>query len=327
MQFVDNWKRWSIAKTRAYIVQILQDQNTFRLSRITLLRGPPAKLIRMKVLVFSDSTLVVAVSHPDPSINCATKFEDVWNEHGFGEVRFIWHVPHGASTNQIKKHFQEYLNGQKARILRWDDHLSMFNARIFWRLDHIHVNVQRHWRQRKACRNLFAQCQTIGSICDQIQARTLVFLGARVRTYVVELKFKRIFRKMKNVVLRMVDILKYHTSHPIFPSTEPSSLGQLRKGGTKYHFPRYIRQQEDSHECHIGKQFVAYCQSKLPVVWDWTSGTYTKNSGSRRANRSPPQSSWFWLRKKQWKMTQQASFARSVMDGDWSRSTVTITTK
>ena len=69
----------------------------FRWSRITLLRSPAAKLIRMKVHVLSDSTLCVGVSNPDPSNNWTTKLEDVGNEHGFveqmnvaaREVRFI----------------------------------------------------------------------------------------------------------------------------------------------------------------------------------------------------------------------------------------------
>ena len=38
------------------------------------------------------------------------------------------------------------------------------------------------------------------------------------------------------VALQMVDTFKCRTSHPIFPATEPLSLGQLRKGGINYHF-------------------------------------------------------------------------------------------
>ena len=34
----------------------------------------------------------------------------------------------------------------------------------------------------------------------------------------------------------MVDLFKRHTSRPIFPATEPLSLGQLRNGGSGYHF-------------------------------------------------------------------------------------------
>ena len=54
------------------------------------------------------------------SDNRATKLEDEWNEHGFvenlnlpaREEQLIWHVLEGASTLDIKKHFQRYLNEQ-----------------------------------------------------------------------------------------------------------------------------------------------------------------------------------------------------------------------
>ena len=39
----------------------------------------------MIVHVFSDSTLCVGVSNPDPSHKWATKLEDAWNEHGVVE--------------------------------------------------------------------------------------------------------------------------------------------------------------------------------------------------------------------------------------------------
>ena len=42
--------------------------------------------------------------------------------------------------------------------------------------------------------------------------------------------------KLDTVACRMVDIFKCHTSHPIFPATEPLSLGRLRIGGRNYHF-------------------------------------------------------------------------------------------
>ena len=67
-----------IDRKDAYDMKILQDWNTFRWSRIMLLNDPAAKLIRMKAHVFSDSTLCVGVSNPDPSKNWATKLEDVW---------------------------------------------------------------------------------------------------------------------------------------------------------------------------------------------------------------------------------------------------------
>ena len=65
-----------IERKDAYIMQVShvsQDRKTCRWSRST---------IKMKVHVFSDSTLCVGVSNPHPSKKWATKLEDVWNEHG-----------------------------------------------------------------------------------------------------------------------------------------------------------------------------------------------------------------------------------------------------
>ena len=101
-------------------MQLLQDRNTFRWLSITLSSDPAAKLIRIKIHVFSDSTLCVGVSNPDPSNNWATKLDDVWNEQGLveniklaaREVQFCWHVLPGTSTIEIEKHIPKYFNGQ-----------------------------------------------------------------------------------------------------------------------------------------------------------------------------------------------------------------------
>ena len=60
------------------------------------------------------------------------------------------------------------------------------------------------------------------------------------------------------------------------------ALEERRK---QFQLPRYICQQEVAHQDHIGKQFTVYAPSNLPVVSDSKSGTHTKNSGRRRANR------------------------------------------
>ena len=113
-----------IERKDSYMMQVSQDWKTFRWSRTTLLSNPAAKLIRMKVHVFSDSTLCVGISNPGPSNNCATILDEVWNEHRFHETlnlaareeHFMWHVLSGASTLDIKKHIQKYLNGQNPDI-------------------------------------------------------------------------------------------------------------------------------------------------------------------------------------------------------------------
>ena len=66
----------------------------------------------IEVHAFSDFRLCVGVSHPDPSNNWVTQWDEVWNEHGFDaklnlaarEVQFIWHVDPGTHTLDMKKH-------------------------------------------------------------------------------------------------------------------------------------------------------------------------------------------------------------------------------
>ena len=81
-------------------------------------------------------------------------------------------------------------------------------------------------------RSLFAQCQRSGSICDPIQARTLVLPEARVRKYVLERNFQRTEKKMRycrvaNGWLTQSSVI----SHSIFPA-----LGPLAKGRSNCHF-------------------------------------------------------------------------------------------
>ena len=117
-------------------MQVLQDWTTVRWSTITLLSDPAAKLIRMKVHVFSDSTLCVGVSNPDPPSKRETQLEDVCYEQRFvkklnlaaRKVQFIWHVLPGASTLHIKKHIQRCVNGQTPKSFDEEiTFMSMFN--------------------------------------------------------------------------------------------------------------------------------------------------------------------------------------------------------
>ena len=88
----------------------------------------------MTVHAFSDSTMCVGVSNPDPSNSWVTKLDDPWNEHGFDEphlaakeVQFIWHVlpiP-STSTVDIKKHIHVAIWHERITFL------SMFNE-IEW---------------------------------------------------------------------------------------------------------------------------------------------------------------------------------------------------
>ena len=57
--------------------------------------------------------------------------------------------------------------------------------------------------------------------------------------------------KLNFVALQMVDIFKCH--HQDFP--DPLSLLQMKKGRGGNPIPRFIRQQEDSHEDHSSNHF------------------------------------------------------------------------
>ena len=122
-------------------MQIQQDWNTFRWSRVTLLSDPAAKVLRMNVRVFSIHIVCWSLESR-PSNNWATELDEVWNEHDFvekyhladREVQLIWHVLPGASTHDIKNYFQRYLDGQNPEF--FDERIifiSMFND-IEWTL-------------------------------------------------------------------------------------------------------------------------------------------------------------------------------------------------
>ena len=62
IQSVQRQVQTLIERTDAYNMQVSQDWETFRWSRVRLLSDPASKLIRMKVHVFSDSALCVGAS-------------------------------------------------------------------------------------------------------------------------------------------------------------------------------------------------------------------------------------------------------------------------
>ena len=99
-----------------------------------------------------------------------------------------------------------------------------------------------------------------------IQARNLVLPGARVRKYVVERKLQRTSRNMRLVALQMVDIFKCQTSPPDISSDRPIITWTVEERRKRLPLPRYMRQQEDSHQDHVDKQFTTYLQPNLPVV-------------------------------------------------------------
>ena len=137
----------------------------------------PQKLIRMKVHVFSDSTLCVGVSNPDPSNNWATKNTDLSKPSIW--LHFICHVQPGALTLDIEKRIQRYLNGQNPES--FDEgiiFMSIFN------------DIEGTKNNTKTCLHLvFFILKKKAVLATQFQARALVLLEASVRKHVVERKF------------------------------------------------------------------------------------------------------------------------------------------
>ena len=135
-------------------------------------------------------------------------------------------------------------------------------------------------------RNLFAQCQRSGSTCDQILATTLVLPGTRVRKYVVERQFQRHLKE--NEMLsdgKMVAMFKCHNSHPKFPATEPLSFGQMRKRGRNHHFQGAFDVKKRLIKTILVSSFLCICKRICHWYETEKSGTYTENSGRRRAHR------------------------------------------
>ena len=255
-----------IDRKGAYNMQILQDWNTFRWSRISLLSDPAAKWTRMKFHVFSDSTLCVGVSNPDPSNNWATKYKYVRNEHGFvenfnlaaREVQFIWHVLPGASAIDIKRNFQKYLNGQNPESL------------------HERINTE----------NCLHTSKEVAAFATQFKPGHWCFL-ARVRKYVVERKFQRTSRILR--CCRIADGWHIQVSH--FPpdiSSDRAIIDRLGSWGKEEAITISNVHSTTSRFSSRPNLQAIYnvCTIEVAVVRNWKSGTCTENNGRWRTNRS-----------------------------------------
>ena len=230
----------------AYNMPILQDWNTFRWSRVALLSAPAAKLIRMKVHVFSDSTLCVGVWNPDPSNNWIGQKNEELGERtwicrkmNFGSARS---AIHSARTTRCcypsnQDAYSETLERANSRIFRWEDHV------------HVHVLNDIEWTN-------------IGAS-----------LGLRQKNMWWNGRYSERQGKYDIAALQMTcasGILptRYFQRQPIFLGGKEEAI-TISKG-----------------TFDNNKQFALYVQTNMSVVWHWKSGTYTKNSGRRRANRS-----------------------------------------
>ena len=140
--------------------QVLQDWNTFRWARISLLCDPAAKLIRMKVHVFSDSTLWVSLE--STSIQkigkqywrtCGTNMDLSGNNLAAREVRSF------STYYEVLYHSnQEACSG----ILE-----QQANSRIFWREEHLLVNIQRHWLEKGNTEICLHNATEVGAFASQ----------------------------------------------------------------------------------------------------------------------------------------------------------------
>ena len=221
IQSVQRQVKTLIERKDAYNVQVLQDWNMFRWSRISLLCDPAAKMIRMKVHVFSDSTSCVGVSNPDPSNNCATKWEDVWNEHGHvekfnlaaREVQFIW----DALKRQIQKHFGRTPGSSNETII----FMCMFN--------------DFDWTKKGDTETCLHNPKEVVAFATRFKPRDWCFVEPKSENSWWNGNSNEPQGKWDTVALQVVDKFKCHASHPIFPAG-PLSLGQLRKGGSNFHF-------------------------------------------------------------------------------------------
>ena len=136
------------------------------------------------------------------------------------------------------------------------------------------------------CRNLLAQWQRSGSIRDTIQARTWFFLEpASEKTW-----WNGHLNEPQGQWDSVENGWRIQVSHfaPEISSDRAIIAWTIEERRKRLLFPGYIRQQEDSHQDHIGNQFLVYLQSKMLVVRDSKSRTYNENSRRRRANRSGP---------------------------------------
>ena len=174
-------------------------------------------LIRMEVYVFSDSTMCVGVSNPDPPTNWATKLQDVWNEHGFVD-KFIWHVVPRASAIQNQEAFKNTWTGKLQNLSMRGSYACLCSTTL---------DGQRKAKQKLVC--------TMPQKWQQLRPNSSQDTGASWSS-------RQKIRGGKQLPTKLKDngILS-HTSHPIFPATEPLSHGQLNNGWRNYFFQGKVK--------------------------------------------------------------------------------------
>ena len=168
------------------------------------------------------------------------------------EVLLIWHVLPGASTVDIKRHVQEYLNGQFPesfgdRII----FMSMFNS-----ID---------WTKKGNKENCLHKAKEEAAFATKFKPEHWCFLGPASESTLWNGHSSEPQGRLDVVALPLGDIFKCRTSHSDISSDRAIIAwtgGDLRM---QFPLPRYIWE-EDSHQCHIGQLFTMCLPSNLLVT-------------------------------------------------------------
>ena len=159
--------------------------------------------------------------------------------------RFIWHALPGASTSQTNMNIQEYLNGQIP---------ESFDERIMFMFVFNDIELTKKGISETCLHNP----KEVAAVASHFKPGHWCFLGPASQNscgMVIPTNLQ------ENEILSHC---KWFTrSSVILPTRYCQRQKERRK---QLPFPRYIRQQEDSHEDHVDKQFTMYLHMNLPVV-------------------------------------------------------------
>ena len=244
-------------------MQVLQAWKTLRWPRLTLLTGPAAGLVKMKVHVYSDSILRVGVSNPGPS--------------NIGQQN--WRM-YGTNTD-VSKHL--FLQPEKCNSFG-----TYYQVFPFLTARYIFSGIWTGNIQNLSKIGSYScHCSTtlIGHTCLHNAKEVAAFATQFKPGQWCFLKDTGIPSHYRWLTYFSVTLhLKYFQHGPL-------SIGQLRTRRNTLPLPRYIREQEDSHQYHVGKHFTMFPQSNLPVIWYRKIGAYTERIG-RRSKSISTRSNW-----------------------------------
>ena len=166
--------------------------------------------------------------HPIIGYGTNTNFVEKFNLAA-REVQFIWHELPGASAIGIKRHIQDYSNGHNPEYLMKGSSSCLCSTTLNGQKQYRTMIMPKKW----------------AAFATKFKQRTFVLRPASENMWWNAHSNES--RGQRDIVaLQMVDIVRCRASHPIFPATDPLSLGHLKKGRIGYHFTMYIPQQDSS---------------------------------------------------------------------------------